>query len=128
VSASAEQTVIIGRALSDRPTTTTRTGRREAIRGPSGGETHMSDDNSHGDILNQAAQGQLKSIIERLERLDQERDEISGQFKEVLAEAKGNGFDVKVLRKVLRIRKQDRAKRLEEEAITDLYLSALGEL
>ena len=88
----------------------------------------MSDDNSHGDILNQAAQGQLKSVIERLERLDQERTEIAEQIKEVFAEAKGNGFDVKVLRKVLRIRKQDRAKRLEEEAITDLYLSALGEI
>lgn len=88
----------------------------------------MSDDNSHGDILNQAAQGQLKSIIERIERLEQEKTEISEQIKEVFAEAKGNGFDVKVLRKVLRIRKQDRAKRLEEEAITDLYLSALGEI
>lgn len=86
----------------------------------------MSDQNH--DILNQAAQGQLKSIIERLERLEQEKDEIAGQIKEVFAEAKGNGFDVKVLRKVLKIRKQDRAKRLEEEAVTDLYLSALGEL
>ena len=88
----------------------------------------MSDDNSHGDILNQAAQGQLKSIIERIERLEQEKSEIAEQIKEVFAEAKGNGFDVKVLRKVVRIRKQDRAKRLEEEAITDLYLSALGEI
>ncbi|WP_374655820.1 DUF2312 domain-containing protein [Phenylobacterium sp.] len=88
----------------------------------------MSDDNSHGDILNQAAQGQLKSIIERIERLEQEKTEISEQIKEVFAEAKGNGFDVKVLRKVVRIRKQDRAKRLEEEAILDLYLSAIGEI
>ena len=88
----------------------------------------MSDDTAHGDILNQAAQGQLKSIIERIERLEQEKTEIAEQIKEVFAEAKGNGFDVKVLRKVVRIRKQDRAKRLEEEAITDLYLSAIGEL
>ncbi len=88
----------------------------------------MSDDNSHGDILNQAAQGQLKSIIERFERLEQEKTEIAEQIKEVFAEAKGNGFDVKVLRKVVRIRKQDRAKRLEEEAILDLYLSAIGEI
>ena len=88
----------------------------------------MSDDNPHGDILNQAAQGQLKSIIERIERLEQEKSEIAEQIKEVFAEAKGNGFDVKVLRKVVRIRKQDRAKRLEEEAITDLYLSAMGEI
>ena len=88
----------------------------------------MSDDNPHGDILNQAAQGQLKSIIERIERLEQEKSEIAEQIKEVFAEAAGNGFDKKVLRKVVRIRKQDRAKRLEEEAITDLYLSALGEI
>ena len=88
----------------------------------------MSDDNPHGDILNQAAQGQLKSIIERIERLEQEKSEIAEQIKEVFAEAKGNGFDVKVLRKVVRLRKQDRAKRQEEEAILDLYLSALGEI
>ena len=88
----------------------------------------MSDDSAHGDILNQAAQGQLKSIIERIERLEQEKSEIAEQIKEVFAEAKGNGFDVKILRKVVRIRKQDRAKRLEEEAILDLYLSALGEV
>ena len=88
----------------------------------------MSDDSAHGDILNQAAQGQLKSIIERIERLEQEKSEIAEQIKEVFAEAKGNGFDVKILRKVVRIRKQDRAKRLEEEASLDLYLSAMGEI
>ncbi len=88
----------------------------------------MSDDNAHGDILNQAAQGQLKSIIERIERLEQEKSEIAEQIKEVFAEAKGNGFDVKILRKVVRIRKQDRAKRMEEEAILDLYLAAMGEI
>ncbi len=88
----------------------------------------MSDDNAHGDILNQAAQGQLKSIIERVERLEQEKSEIAEQIKEVLLEAKGNGFDVKIIRKVIRIRKQDRAKRMEEDAILDLYLSAIGEI
>ena len=79
-----------------------------------------------GDILNQAAQGQLKSIIDRAERLEEEKAEVAEQIKEVFAEAKGNGFDTKILRKVIRIRKQDRAKRLEEEAMLDLYLSALG--
>lgn len=88
----------------------------------------MADDSPHSDILNQAAQGQLKSIIERIERLEQEKSEIAEQIKEVFSEAKGNGFDVKVLRTVVRIRKQDRAKRLEEEAILDLYLSAMGEI
>ena len=86
----------------------------------------MADDAAHADILNQTAQGQLKSIIERIERLEQEKSEIAEQIKEVFAEAKGNGFDVKLLRKVIRIRKQDAAKRQEEDAILDLYLSALG--
>jgi uncharacterized protein (UPF0335 family) len=89
----------------------------------------MADDASpHSDVLNGTAQTQLKSIIERVERLEQEKSEISEQIKEVFNEAKGNGFDVKVLRKIVRIRKQDRAKRMEEEAILDLYLSALGEI
>jgi uncharacterized protein (UPF0335 family) len=89
----------------------------------------MADDASaHPDILNATAQGQLKSIIDRVERLEQEKAEVAEQIKEVFAEAKGNGFDVKILRKVVRIRKQDRAKRLEEDAILDLYLSAIGEI
>jgi uncharacterized protein (UPF0335 family) len=89
----------------------------------------MADDASaHSDVLNQTAQNQLKSIIERVERLEQEKAEIAEQVKEVFSEAKGNGFDVKILRKVIRIRKQDRAKRMEEDAILDLYLSAIGEI
>ena len=88
----------------------------------------MADDSSHVDVLNESAQGQLKSIIERIERLEVEKAEVSEQIKEVFAEAKGNGFDVKILRKVIRIRKQDRAKRQEEDAILDLYLSAIGEI
>lgn len=86
----------------------------------------MADDASHADILNQTAQGQLKSIIERIERIEQEKSEIAEQIKEVFSEAKGNGFDAKILRKVIRIRKQDAAKRQEEDSILDLYLSALG--
>jgi uncharacterized protein (UPF0335 family) len=88
----------------------------------------MADDGSNIDVLNATAQGQLKSIIERIERLEQEKAEVAEQIKEVFAEAKGNGFDVKTLRKVVRIRKQDRAKRQEEEALLDLYLSAIGEV
>ena len=85
---------------------------------------HMSDAN---EVISQTAAGQLKSIIERVERLEQEKSEIAEQIKEVFAEAKGNGFDVKILRKVIRIRKQDRAKRQEEDAIMDLYMVAIGE-
>jgi uncharacterized protein (UPF0335 family) len=88
----------------------------------------MADDSSNIDVLNSTAQGQLKSIIERIERLEVEKAEVAEQIKEVFAEAKGNGFDVKILRKVVRLRKQDRAKRQEEDAILDLYLSALGEI
>lgn len=80
-----------------------------------------------GDVLNRTAQGQLRSLVERVERLEQEKAEIADQIKEVFAEAKGNGFVTKVLRSVIRLRKQDRAKRQEEEAVRELYLSALGE-
>lgn len=89
---------------------------------------HNSGDvSAHPDVLNQTAQNQIRSIIERVERLVSEREEINEQVKEVFAEAKGNGFDVPILRKVISIRRQDRAKRLEEEAILDLYLSATGD-
>ena len=80
------------------------------------------------DILNAAAQGRLQTIIERLERLEEDKQAVMTDMKEVFAEAKGEGYDVKILRKVIRIRKQDKAKRQEEESITDLYLSALGEI
>lgn len=88
----------------------------------------MSEQEAHGDILNQSAQGQLKSIIERAERLNEEKAEISEQLKELFAEAKGNGFDVPVLKKVIARRKKDRAKAQEEDAIFDMYLSAIGEI
>ena len=88
----------------------------------------MAGDDAHSDVLNQDAQGRLRTIVERIERLEQEKSEVMEQIKEVFAEAKGSGFDVKILRKVVRLRKQDRAKRQEEEAILDLYLSAIGEI
>ena len=90
----------------------------------------MADDAafSNPDVLTAAAQGRLRTIVERLERLEEDKAAVMADLKEVFAEAKGEGYDVKTLRKVLRIRKQDRAKRQEEEAILDLYLSALGEI
>lgn len=72
------------------------------------------------------AADQLRSIIERIERLEEEKAAIANDVKEVYAEAKGNGYDVKILRQVVRIRKQDKAERQEQEAILDVYLSALG--
>ncbi len=86
----------------------------------------MADDSSDIDVLNATAQSQLKSIIERIERLEEDKAAVANDLKEVYAEAKGNGFDTKVLRKVIRLRKQDKAKRQEEEALIDLYLSAIG--
>jgi uncharacterized protein (UPF0335 family) len=79
-------------------------------------------------IMDDPVQGdQLKSIVERIERLEEEKKTIADDIKEVYAEAKGNGYDTKVLRKVIAIRKRDRNERLEEEAILDLYLQAVGE-
>lgn len=88
----------------------------------------MADNIAQADVLNSTSRDQLKSIIDRVERLDVEKSEIAEQIKEVLAEAKGNGFDVKIIRKVVALRKKDRAKRQEEDAILDLYLSAIGEI
>ncbi|MES2834854.1 MAG: DUF2312 domain-containing protein [Pseudomonadota bacterium] len=91
----------------------------------------MPDDaafDANADVLTASAQGRLRSIVERLERLEEDKKAVMADQKEVFAEAKGEGYDVKTLRKVLRIRAQDKAKRQEEEAILDLYLSALGEL
>lgn len=80
------------------------------------------------DVLTATAQGRLRSIIERVERLEEDKAAVLNDIKEVFAEAKGEGYDVKVLRKVIARRKQDRAKLQEEDAIMDLYLSALGEV
>jgi uncharacterized protein (UPF0335 family) len=72
------------------------------------------------------AKDQLLSVIERIERLEEEKKGIADDIKEVYAEAKANGYDTKVLRKVVSIRKQDAAEREEQDAILDLYLTALG--
>jgi uncharacterized protein (UPF0335 family) len=74
------------------------------------------------------AKEQLKSFIERIERLEEEKKTIADDIKDVFAEAKGNGFDAKALRAILRIRKQDADQLAEHQAIVDLYLEALGML
>jgi uncharacterized protein (UPF0335 family) len=88
----------------------------------------MADDSSSIEILNSTAQGRLKTLVERIERLEEDKAAVSGDLKEVYLEAKGEGFDVKILRKVVRLRKQDKAKRQEEESLVDLYMSAIGGL
>ena len=86
----------------------------------------MADDASSLDTLGVTAQGKLRSLIERIERLEDDKAAVAGDLKEVYAEAKGEGFDTKILRKVVRLRKTDLAKRQEEEALIELYLSAVG--
>ncbi len=68
----------------------------------------------------------LKSIISRVERLEQEKAEITADIRDVFAEAKGNGFDVKAIRQIIKLRKQDAQEREEEETVLDTYLRALG--
>lgn len=74
------------------------------------------------------ASGQIRSFVERLESLEAEKKATSDDIKDVYAEAKGSGYDPKVLREVIRIRKQDRSKRAEFEAVLELYREALGDL
>ena len=72
------------------------------------------------------AKDQLKSIIERIERLEEEKKTISDDIRDVYAESKGNGFDVKALRTIIRLRKQDPNERQEQETILETYMHALG--
>ncbi len=74
------------------------------------------------------AKDQLKAIIERIERLEEEKKTISDDIRDVYAEAKGNGFDVKALRTIVRLRKQDENERAEAETILETYMQALGML
>ena len=70
--------------------------------------------------------GNLKAFIERIERLSEEQRALASDVKDVYAEAKGSGYDVKIMRKIVALRRQDVHKRREEEEILDLYLSNLG--
>jgi len=74
------------------------------------------------------AKGQLKAIIERIEKLEEEKKAISDDIKDVYGEAKGGGFDVKALRTIIRMRKQDADERQEQETILETYMQALGML
>ncbi|QPC95107.1 DUF2312 domain-containing protein [Mesorhizobium sp. INR15] len=78
------------------------------------------------DTSQTVAAGQLRAIIERIERLEEEKKTISDDIKEVYAELKGAGFDSKAVRTIVRERKKDQAERQEEATILDLYRAALG--
>ena len=72
------------------------------------------------------AADQLRAIIERVERLEEDKKAISDDIKDIYAEAKGNGYDVKALRTIVRMRRQDADERAEQEAILDAYKVAMG--
>jgi uncharacterized protein (UPF0335 family) len=74
------------------------------------------------------AKDQLKAFVERVERLEEEKKTIADDIRDVYAEAKGNGFDVKALRTIIRMRKQDADERAEQETILETYMHALGML
>jgi uncharacterized protein (UPF0335 family) len=79
-----------------------------------------------GDNSHNVARDQLRAFIERIERLEEEKQTISDDIKDVYGEAKGTGFVTKAIRTIIKIRKQDKNERLEEESILDTYMQALG--
>lgn len=79
-----------------------------------------------GKTSDTVAADRLKSFIERIEKLEEEKKAIADDIKEVFSEAKGTGFDVKIMRQIIRLRKMEPAERSEQEELIDLYKSALG--
>lgn len=77
---------------------------------------------------NSFASAQLKALVERVERVEEEKAALNSDIKEIYAEAKGHGFDTKIMRQIVRIRKLDPTAREETEALLDLYMNALGML
>ncbi|MEL6921598.1 MAG: DUF2312 domain-containing protein [Pseudomonadota bacterium] len=76
--------------------------------------------------VHSVARDQLRTIVERIERLEEEKKAIADDIKDVYGEAKANGFDTKALRKIVSLRKQDMNERMEQEAVLDTYMAALG--
>jgi uncharacterized protein (UPF0335 family) len=93
---------------------------------PKGNLEH--DPFTNGSTEDSVAQDQLRAFVERIERMAEEAASIRADIKEIYAEAKGNGFDTKILRKIVAERKQDANERAEQEALLELYRSALGML
>ncbi len=90
--------------------------------------TEDAADQGHNSEIDSGTRAQLKAIISRIEKLEEEKKAISDDIKDVFAEAKGNGFDVQALRKIIALRKKPKEERIEEEAILETYLIALGML
>lgn len=90
--------------------------------------TAAAEKNEDNEKAHRFAKDQLKSIIERIERLEEEKKATSDDIKDVYAEAKGNGFDTKALRTIVRLRKMDTDERREQEEVLETYMHALGML
>lgn len=88
----------------------------------------MAGPGHNSEAAHRFAKDHLKAFVERVERLEEEKKTLSDDIRDVFAEAKANGFDVKALRAVIRLRKQDADERAEHEAILETYLQALGML
>lgn len=88
--------------------------------------TFQKPESDASDAQRDATAARLTSFVERIERLEEEKAAISEDVKEVYGEAKGSGFDVKTIRKIVKLRKMDREKRREEEELLDLYKRAVG--
>lgn len=88
----------------------------------------MDDGQAAALSLTGAAKDKLKQVVTKIERLEEEKKEVASQIKDVYAEAKSMGYDTKALRAVIRLRKQDRQEREEQQTILDTYLLALGEI
>lgn len=78
------------------------------------------------EVSGEISAGRLKSFIERIEKLEEDKAAVSEDLKEVYGEAKGTGFDTKIIRQIVRLRKTDKEKRREMEELLDLYKAALG--
>ncbi len=87
----------------------------------------MVDNSEYAQTLNDSAQAQLRSFVQRIERLEEDKTSVQQDIKDVYGEAKAMGYDIKTLRQVVRLRKLELADRQEQEALLDLYLHALGE-
>ena len=99
-----------------------------ATRGPARGRpgAKLKDEAEEASGPQTVAAGQLRALIERVERLEEDKQAVADDIKEVFAEAKATGFDTKAMRTLIRLRKMDEAERQEAEAILDLYKHALG--
>lgn len=89
---------------------------------------NVPDDGAAAQQLTQAARDKLKQVIAKVEKLEEEKKEVSEQIRDVYSEAKSMGYDTKALRKVVALRKIDRQEREEQQAILDTYMHAIGEL